>query len=551
MLPTRILSRLYFSIPCLALFTLLSCNQEKHEEEKPRPKLVIGMVVDQMRFDYLQRFAPVFSNEGAFKLLIDSGKFFTETRYEYLPTYTGPGHATIFTGTHPKYHGIVANDWYYRQGNKMMYCASDSTVDTQGSPSGAGQMSPKNMLVQSLGDLFKNEFGTDSKVYGVGLKDRSSIFPAGKQANRAFWFDGGKQGKWISSSYYTDAFPTWIENFNASGICDSLMAVNWELHDRTKLLEITDATSWERPFQGMQQAIFPYELSKLGLINGNYEMLKQVPHGNDLTLSFAKALIENEELGADSIPDFLSISFSATDYVGHRFGTESLELADTYVRLDESLGEFIRYLNEKIGAGNYMIFLSSDHGAAPPVGYAQSKMQKGGAISVPELEVELDSVLTANNFPTKSVLALANQQVYLAPMDSIKKQQAISLLSKHLMEKVFVEEILTADMLGKGVPSNYSGRHYNAATAGYRPDRCGDLWYFLKEYWVEYSEAGSTHGSFEEYDRHVPFFIYNQHLPAEKISRSVAVRDIAPTLSDILGLQGLESFSGRSVFAKP
>ncbi len=528
-----------FLIVCISW----SCQPTSKKSKPTKPKLVVGIVVDQMRYDYLERFAQDF----AFNRLMKEGQFYENCRYSYLPTYTGPGHATIFTGTLPKYHGIIANDWYERNTGKMMYCASDSTVSTLGSPSGAGQMSPKNMQVSSLGDAFKQQFGAQSKVYGVSLKDRGAIFPAGKTADMAFWFDGGKQGKWISSSYYGDSIPSWAQAFNSNGLVDTLLQQKWEPLSATLHYNLPDTADWERPFRGLEHAVFPYELSKLALINGDYSLLKQVPQGNDLSIAFAQDLITHEGLGKDSICDFLSLSFSATDYVGHRFGTESLELVDTYLRLDQSLAGFLSFLDVEVGEGNYTVFLSADHGATPPAGYSQAQYKRGGAISTVQLETALDSVLVAQGFAKNTVLALANQQVYLSEaLGASQKEKALSTLTEYLKQQQFVAEILPTSTLGKGVPGSYKGKHYTAATNAYMPSRCGDLWYFLKPYWVEYATGGSTHGSFEESDIHVPFMVMGPGIFADTVSIPTEVRDIAPVVCKLNGIQGLETFTGRA-----
>ncbi|TXC78448.1 alkaline phosphatase family protein [Luteibaculum oceani] len=536
-------------IGLFGLFLFLgACSfSEKTHVDIKHHKLLIGITVDQMRFDYLQRFDTLFIHPNGFKRLTQQGVNFTQTKYSYFPTYTGPGHATIFTGANPKHHGIVGNDWYDKSLGKYVYCVSDTTENTIGSNSGAGQMSPHHLLVPSIGDYFKEFFGQTAKVYGISLKDRSAILPTGFNGDAAFWWDGGKQGKFITSTYYMSQIGEWVDQFNESGYADRLLESDWTLSPLLSKLDLDDDLPWERPFKGMKAAVFPYELSKLRLINGDYSLLKQVPQGNELISAFAKKLIENEQLGLDTIPDFLSLSFSATDYVGHRFGTESLELVDVYFKLDKVLGDFFSYLDQKIGRDNYTVFLSSDHGAAPPAGFAMVNLARGGTVNPLDLELELRNYLQNKGLPQTAVRSLINQQIYLDT--AISGHQTVEVkkeIISFLKAQPFVEETLDAVVFSTGISAAYNGRHFNAAKAGYHPKRSGDIFYFLKPNWVEYPEGGSTHGSFDDWDRHVPFLLWNSSLNRKHINTPIDVVDIAPTVFEILDFKHPNTFSGIS-----
>ncbi|MFM7729815.1 MAG: alkaline phosphatase family protein, partial [Flavobacteriales bacterium] len=308
----------------IGLFLLLLCSSwgvmaapPKH----PKPRLIIGITIDQMRHDYIQRFWDDFGKNG-FKRLVNDGFQCTQMRYNYMPTYTGPGHASIFTGTTPCYHGIIQNDWYNRFNGQMVYCASDSLVHGVGTSSKFGQMSPQYLTSSTLGDMLQLQFGDASKVIGVALKDRGAILPAGRTADAAYWFVGMDEGQWCSSSWYGETLPDWVNQFNRSGAASSYMQQTWRLArpetDYTESME--DNNPYETPFKGSLRPVFPYVLSDLAKENGNYEVLKSTPFGNDLTVDFTKAAIRGEQLGADHVPDMLCLSFSSTDYVGHQFG---------------------------------------------------------------------------------------------------------------------------------------------------------------------------------------------------------------------------------------
>lgn len=525
---------------------LLGCSSTKPKvtHEKTSPKIVVAIVVDQMRQDYLERFQEYFEQRKGFSRL-QTGSSFINTHYNYLPTYTGPGHASIFTGCSPKHHGIVGNDWYDDSLNKYLYCVADSIAETVGSNSGAGQHAPNLLMVKGLGDYFK-EKSPQAKVAGISLKDRSAILSAGKSADLALWLDPNN-GYWISSSYYADSLPTWLNKYNQDQESGNWTQYIWSLDSSLTSSQIPDDQPFERNFRGRENCTFPYDFKKLQLINGGAALLKQMPIGNELTMDLALRYLHEEQLGKDSICDFLSISYSATDYVGHRFGTESIELVDCYIKLDAEIERLLSALDSMYGE-DYLVFLSSDHGAAPPASWAKQNLNQGGAINRLELEEELNKLVASIGLPG-AVKALINQQVYLDnQLDSIDKKRVKEALSNYLKEKEFVSEILYAEQLQKGVSATYNGKHYSAAREGFHPDRSGDIWYFLKPYWVEYLSEGSDHGSFETYDTHVPFLLYSPSITEpDTITQTINITDIAPTvLFQALG-QDMPTSSGRNV----
>ncbi len=335
-----------------------------------RPKLVVGIVVDQMRWDFLYRYYERYSENGGFKKLLTNGFTCDNTMIPYCPTVTASGHASIYTGTVPAINGITGNNWWDHQLNRSVYCTEDSLVITIGSNTNLGLQSPRNLLTTTICDELRLATNFKSKVIGIALKDRGGILPAGHTANAAYWYDM-KTGDWITSSYYMNELPSWVKNINAEKLVDKYYKDGWTtLYPLNTYIQSTaDEKNYEVKAFGSNAKGFPYNLSRFA--GNNYNVVEATPFGNTLTAELAKAAITNEGLGADAITDFLAVSFSSTDYVGHSFGPNSIEQEDTYLRLDKDLGEFLIFLDSKVGKDQYLIFLSADHGVAHVPAFAK------------------------------------------------------------------------------------------------------------------------------------------------------------------------------------
>lgn len=271
-----------------------------------------------------------------------------------MPTYTAVGHTCVYTGSIPAYTGIIGNNWYDKATRANIYCTDDSTVTTVGSSSKAGKMSPDNLWVTTVTDELRLSNNFRSKVIGIALKDRGAILPAGHTANAAYWYDAGK---WISSSFYMDALPVWVNQFNAKDAAGTYMSQDWNtLLPMSKYdLSTADDKPYENTIKGEKSVTFPHKLSGISAAD-KYEAFKTTPFANSFTFDFAKAAIENEGLGKNSVTDFLTVSISSTDYIGHAFGPNSVEIEDCYLRLDNDIAGFLQYLDTKIGKGNYLVF---------------------------------------------------------------------------------------------------------------------------------------------------------------------------------------------------
>lgn len=534
------------------LIAFLLITTSIHSQTKPavitelkQPKLVVGIVVDQMRQDYIYRYWNKFGN-GGFKKLINEGYFYKNTHFNYVPTYTGPGHASIYTGTSPATHGIIANDWFVKETNKMTYCTEDPTVKPVGSDSKAGLMSPKNLLVTTIGDELKLNTNQQSKVFAISLKDRSSILPAGHSANGAFWFDGSN-GKFISSTHYLNQLPTWLNDFNNLQLAKQYLSKGWNtLYPLANYTEsIADKNNYEAAPNKKDTAIFPYDYS-MQLKENNYDILRATPYGNTITKDLALACLKAEQLGKRKHTDMLCISFSSTDYVGHSYGPRSVEVEDVYLRLDKDLEELINTLNTTVGKDNYVLFLTADHGASDVPAHLMDLKIPAGYIDEDELTKTVKS-FCQNQYGDSLVSSITNQQIFLneSKMSSIK-------LNKFSVEHTLANFMLTIKGVAEAYPSevlkfeNYTdGTFKYLIQKGYNHVRSGNVAFSYNPSWMEYHNKGTTHGASYSYDTHVPLLFYGMGIPKGSTVKKVNIVDIAPTISVMLHMSFPNGTTGK------
>lgn len=535
-------------VTLLLIFSLLIFTKTSAQTKNTaQPKLIVGIVVDQMRYDYLTRFESRYGN-GGFKRLMREGFNAKNNHFNYIPTYTAPGHTSVYTGTGPAVHGIIGNNWFDKLSGKTIYCVTDTLYQTVGSPTDAGQMSPHRLLVQTFTDQFRLHHQFRSRVFGVAIKDRGSILPAGFSGT-AYWFDGDTEGKWISSTYYMQQLPEWVEKYNQSGKTASFLKPWTTLYDiKTYTASGTDDNPYEGVFKGEERPVFPHDLPKLSQNNPSFELIKSSAYGNDLTKDFALALLENEKLGKGSHPDFLAISFSSTDYVGHQFGVNSVEIEDTYLRLDQNLEEILNALDRQVGKGNYVVFLTADHGAVHVPAFLQENKMAAGYFDSSAFRKELKSFMT-KEFGTDSLyLNASNDQIFLNH----------EVMKKHDLEKDDVEEILVDFLLNQpDIAEAYTATamqnaQFTEGTAallqrGFNPKRSGDVLFSLNPATISYPRTGSTHGSGYNYDTHVPFLLYGWGVRSGETYQLTAITDIIPTLSALLQMSPPNGATGRIV----
>ncbi|QKX03799.1 alkaline phosphatase family protein [Aquimarina sp. TRL1] len=501
------------------------------------PKLVVGVVVDQMRYDYITRFYARFG-EGGFKRLVTQGFNCKNNHFNYVPTYTGPGHASVYTGTTPQNHGIISNNWYNKFEEKMVYCAGDDSVAPVGTESVAGKMSPHRMKTTSIADQNRLHTQMKGKTIGVSLKDRGAILPAGHTANAAYWFKGSKEGNWITSSYYVDQLPAWVQKFNDAKKVDAYMKPWNTLFDISTYTESgSDQNAYERGFKGKETATFPYDLKKLGKTNGGYDILKSTPFGNSLTADFAIAAIDGEDLGRDAITDFLTVSFSSTDYVGHNFGVNSKEIEDTYLRLDKDLKRLFEALDAKVGKGAYTLFLTADHGAVHVPAYLQSVKIPAGYFDMKSFQTAVKTFVKEMYKVDGLIKNISNNQLFFDY--KVLQENAISIadleraLAHFVLQQKEIEKVYTRSQL-EG--TSYSEGIAHRIQKGYNQKRSGDIVFVFDPATIVYSHTGSTHGSGLTYDTHAPLFFYGNGVRKGSTTMETKITDIAPTIAALLGI---------------
>ncbi|WP_026463434.1 alkaline phosphatase PafA [Adhaeribacter aquaticus] len=529
-------------------FVCLSTFGQKNKNTLERPKLVVGIVVDQMRYDYLYRYWNKYGNDG-FKRLLQKGFSYENTHYNYEPTYTGPGHASIYTGTTPAGHGIVGNDWFNRATGRNIYCTEDKSVQSVGSTSVWGQMSPANLLATTITDQLRMATNMQSKVIGVCIKDRGSIIPAGHAANAAYWYDG-TNGSWISSTYYMKELPAWVQQFNNRKLADKYLSQPWNtLLPIEQYTESTpDDNEFEKTFAGEKRPVFPHNLPALR--GKSWDLIRSTPFGNTLTKDFALEAIKNENLGKGSNTDFLALSFSSTDYVGHQFGPNSVEAEDTYIRLDKDIAEVLNFLDKQVGENQYLIFLSADHGGAPVPAYAKSIKVPGGTVSSPEIQDSVKQFLNIKYGKADWVHTFINRQIYLNHKTITAKKVNLAEMQQKVADYLlhFEGVLKTTPATALAGSSPESGVE-SYLQKGYLSLRSGDVLVTLLPGWFEgyagKETKGSTHGSSNAYDTHVPLLWYGWQVKNGASSTRVSITDIAPTIAQWLHITEPTSTTGR------
>ena len=547
------MKNLVLSVFMVIFFT--QCTAQKKQFINPdtsntRPKLVVGIVVDQMRYDYLIRFYDKFGS-GGFKRLMNEGYNCESTYFNYVPTYTAVGHASIYTGTTPSMHGVIGNDWYDRVLKKQIYCVDDNRYETVGAKKG-GKKSPYRLQTTTITDQLKLVVKNEGKVIGISLKDRAAILPAGHAADAAYWFKGKKKAKFITSSFYMNKLPKWVETFNKSGIAKDLLKVWRPLYDIKNYTEsIADDNDFEYIFNGEKSPIFPHDLPNLMQKNGNYDLLKDSPFGNTLLEKFAEATIAGENLGKDNITDFLAMSFSSTDHVGHMYGPDSKEIEDVYLRLDKDIAQFLGYLDKNVGIGNYSLFLTADHAVAPVPSYLKSLKINAGYFDRKAFKTYLNEV-TTKYFKTNALIEdFSNYQIFL----DIDKIEALNLdydtVVKVIKNKALlfngVYKTVTAETLQT---TNFSSGVLAAVQKGYNQKYSGDIMIvpmpaMLPKIYEK--RKGSGHGTAYSYDTHVPLLFFGKGFHHGSTKKHLNITDIAPTISHLLSIEFPNASTGTII----
>ncbi|MDA0950573.1 MAG: alkaline phosphatase family protein [Bacteroidetes bacterium] len=509
------------------------------QEQKPfvAPKLVVGIVVDQMRFDYLTRFWDRYSDHG-FRRMVNQGFNAKNHHFNYIPTVTGPGHASVYTGATPAVHGILGNNWYDKSAKEIVYCAGDTAYPALGTENKNG-MAPTRMLTTTITDQLRIHYQFKSKVIAVSVKDRGAVLPGGHTANAAYWYEGGSTGDWISSTYYMDELPKWVQKYNKSKAVERYKTV-WETLEplNTYTESGSDQNAYEGLSKGEEHSGFPHHLDKLWDQNGAFSSLSATPFGNSILTDFALEALEAEELGTDEIPDFLAISYSSTDYVGHKYGVNSVEVQDTYMRLDLEIARLLNKLDQTVGEGEYLVFLTSDHGAVHVPSFLSDHKTPSGYINSKELMEALNQSIEKRFGRTDILENLSSNELFLnheiidelgLDLRAVREQIADMVLTLPLVEQVFTAHDI--ERLG------YATGMKELVRNGHNPKRSGDVIFTIQPAYISYGKTGSTHGSPHIYDTHVPLLFFGTGIPeGESTAERTEIPDIAPTLAVLLGI---------------
>jgi len=518
-----------------------------------RPKLVVGIVVDQMRQEYLFRYQSKYGPDG-FRKLMGDGFMLRNAHYNYVPTYTGPGHASVYTGSTPAIHGIIGNDFYDKETKAMVNCVNDPAQKPVGAANGNGDVSPWRLLASTVTDELKLFTQKKAKVIGISYKDRGAVLPAGHMADAAYWYDGAT-GKFMTSTYYRESLPGWLDQFNNQNLPARYMDQEWNT-----LLPIgqytesgPDQSPYESKILGKDKSVFPYDLKPLKA-KGSYEALYYTPFANDYLTEMAKATIAGEQLGKDDITDFLCISFSTTDAVGHAVGPNAVELEDIYLRLDRNMADLIKRLDQEVGKGNYTLFLTADHGVADVPQYLKDNRIPSGYFNERYAEAKLKEFLAAQ-FPGKDLIANAsNDQIFLnqEAFQGAAKEQGLNmyiaseLIGKFLMSLDGVADYYTEGTLRQGRYDEEGVK--GMVIRGFHPKRSGDVAIVLQPGWFgSGSITGTTHGSPYTYDTNVPILFYGHGIRKGSSVRYHRITDIAPTLSMLLNIKFPNGCTGQPV----
>lgn len=516
-------------------FAFVFCSSNLVQSQPvDRPKLVVGIVVDQMRWDYLYRYYDRYS-AGGFKRMLNQGFTCENTFIPYVPTVTACGHSAIYTGSVPALSGISGNYWWDNEKMRSVYCTEDDSVNTVGSNSKLGKMSPKNMLVTSICDELRLATNFQSKVIGIAIKDRGGILPAGHSANAAYWYDN-TTGDWISSTYYMNELPLWVKEFNKQKLVDKYYQQGWDLLYPANTY--TQSTADEKKYEGKPLGVkFPYDLKKF--VGKGYGTLPVTPYGNTFTAEYAKAAVVNEKLGADNITDFLAISFSTPDYIGHTFGPNSLEAEDGFLRLDKDMESLLDFLDIKVGKGQYTVFLSADHGVTQIPEFLQENKLPAGRVYMGKIKDSLNKQLKEKYKIDEVIVSDENYQVHLnhPALDAAKadKEEVIEWIVDRLSREPGVFRAFAMEDLNE-VPM--PPKLKEMVNNGYNPRRNGDIQIILYPHHIDaYSNTGTTHGLWNPYDSHIPLVWYGWGIKPGKTNRETYMTDIAPTVAAMLRIQ--------------
>lgn len=549
-------------IVSLLFGSVVEAQRRTQPTQTKRPRLVLLIVVDQFRYDYLERFGDLFGQNGLRRLLRD-GASWTQSNYDHMPTYTAPGHGTMMTGAYPAESGIVGNEWLDRASGKRITSVTDETVKTLGGGPNEIASSPSRLMASTVGDELRLVTNDRSKVIGISIKDRSAILPAGRHANAAYWFSTAT-GNMVSSTYYFNQLPAWVSTFNASRPADKYFGAKWErLLPESEYLRRAgpDSPPWETVTSAGDTNAFPHTITGGATGPGTtfYWALDASPYTNEILLSFAKQAIVNEQLGRDDDTDVLTVSFSANDYVGHRYGPYSQELMDSVLRVDQDIEKLLDFVDAHVGRSNTLVAFTADHGVAPIPEHAAAIGLGGARIQAADLFSVIGKAVSAR-YPSGADYLLRfkeanttrewliNSNLYFnydaLRRDSVNVDEFSQAVCAAAVTVPGIARCFTRIQLMRGATS-ITDPIERRALHGFYPARSGDAVLVTEPFKYLADTITATHGSPYSYDTHVPTIIMGAGVTPGRYLEAAAPTDIAPTLAAILRITPPSNSVGR------
>lgn len=543
MIMKRTLAIIYFFIISYGI------NAQSAYIPPDKPKLVIGIIVEQLRYDQLERIRDILPDDGL-KRMVNEGTYYRNVSLDYLSTQAAPGYATISTGATPSVHGITSDSWFHPFNNQMIFCVQDPDENAVGGTFETGLFSPVNLLSSTFADELQMATCGAAKVYGIGMKEMGAILTAGHAADGAFWYDN-RTGTWMSSTYYSNKLPDWLMDLNAMLMPAHYLNQPWNTLMAPSLYPgcQPDSNALERGFNN--QTWFPYDLKAMSTqgkvmdITRDYSILRETPFADDFTTELALRLIDNEQLGQDDITDYLAITYSASDYIGHRFGPSSVEASDALARLDRNIGILLDKIDKTLGKKNVLVYFVSAHGVSEIPAILEKSRIPSGYFRVNQSLQLLRSYLNAIYGQGDWVKGFFDNQIFLNK--DLVENADINL--EDIQKKVarFMVQfagIATAAPTSAFEMSDFAGGIFVKMNNNYSPQRSGDVMIALNPGWVEKTDNVTGHNSPYEYDSHVPLIWYGWTASKASVTRSVSTRDIAGTLSVLCKIPIPNSASG-------
>ncbi|MFN8207825.1 MAG: alkaline phosphatase family protein [Bacteroidales bacterium] len=526
---------------CLIIYSLIllqlipsvfAQSNKKIPPEKPR--LVVGIVVSQMRYDYLFRYWDKFSEDG-FRKLIGQGTFCKNVRYRNLFTLSSSGNATIATGAYPSFHGIVADEWYDRVKNKNVKCAFDDNYKAVGGSFEAGQYAPLRLITSTIGDEM-HLTQPASKVISIATDPVQAVLSSGHTADAAYWYDSGT-GQWMTSNYYLKDLPAWVQDFNNKKIPDIYLQESWNtlLPVSAYKESLPDDNPYEKGIRGKKT--FPYDINLMSMKGKKreYDLLPYTPGGMMYTRDFAVNAIVQEQLGKDDSTDLLLLNFTTPGLVGSLYGPRSVEVEDIFLRLDLELAFFLRFLEQELGMENVLIYLTADHGSAYVPGYLEEIKIPSGIFNQNQAMALLSSYLNVLYGKGEWIKLYKNQQIYLNQTliedSKLPLEQFQTTVANFMVQFTGVANAVTASDLQS---SNFTSGILLMIQNNYNQKRSGDVFLNLEPGWMEKSENATSTNSSYAYDAHVPLMWYGWKIGRRTINTAMDPTVIAPTLASFL-----------------